>query len=369
MKSIPFFDLKEQNQKLKSDLDRAIQQVISETSFILGKEVANFEKNFASFTGTRYAIGVNSGLDALVLAIRALGLKENNEVLLPAHTFIATALGVSWAGAKPVFVDVDPDYCLLDLSKAKKALTKNTKAILPVHLYGQPAPMNEILNFAKENQLFVIEDAAQAHGASIHGKKCGSFGDLGCFSFYPSKNLGAFGDGGIITTDREDLYEKISSLRNYGSKIKYQHDLKGMNSRLDNLQAALLDIKLKYLSDWNAKRRALAKIYSEELINVKALRLPKDRPGFESVYHLYVILTERRDELKDFLEKQGMHTGIHYPVPMHLQKAYQDLNYKAGDFPVAEKIAKNCLSLPFYPELPAEDVKTVCQAIQKFFQK
>lgn len=367
MPEIPFFDLKKQNKPLKRALLAAVRDSIERTAFVLGPEVAEFEKNFARFTATPYAVGVNSGLDALVLGIRALGIGEGDEVLVPAHTFIATALAVSEAGATPVLVDVDKDYFLMDLNLAARAVTRKTKAILPVHIYGQCADMNQIAVFAAKHKLKVIEDAAQAHGATAQGRLAGSFGDVGCFSFYPSKNLGAFGDGGIVTTHQHELYEKLLLLRNYGSKKKYYHDTLGVNSRLDNIQAAILDVKLKQLPRWNDKRRKLAQLYSKSLSGVRGLQLPKERPGFENVYHLFVVLTDKRAELQKYLADQKIHTGIHYPVPIHLQKAYSGLGYKKGDFPVSERAAENCLSLPFYPELSNNEVRIVCRAIQKFY--
>lgn len=361
---IPFFDLKEQNQKLSKQLDSAWKSTVASREFILGGELKRFEENFARFTGTRYAVGVSTGLDALSLSLRVLEIGKGDEVVVPAHTFIATALAVSQAGAKPVYCDVDPNSLMIDGALLSRSITRKTRAVIPVHIYGRPAPMESILRTARKKNISVIEDACQAHGASIGGKKCGNLGLLGCFSFYPSKNLGAFGDGGMITTNDRALYEKLLKLRNYGSTVKYHHETAGFNQRLDTLQAAVLNVKLPHLNEWNHKRIALAKRYNAKLRGVHEIKLPAAGKG---VYHLYVIRTEQRDSLKSFLEKKGIGTGIHYPIPMHLQGAYRELGYKRGDLPNAEHAARTVLSLPLYPEMPSGYVDAVADNIRSFF--
>jgi dTDP-4-amino-4,6-dideoxygalactose transaminase len=337
---------------------------VSSREFILGGELKKFEDHFARFTGTRFAVGVSTGLDALSLSLRVLEIGKGDEVVVPAHTFIATALAVSQTGAKPVFCDVDPSSLMIDGARLNRAITRKTRAVIPVHIYGCPAPMDSILRIARKKKISVIEDACQAHGASVGGKKCGNLGLLGCFSFYPSKNLGAFGDGGMITTNDAALYQKLLKLRNYGSTVKYHHETAGFNQRLDTLQAAILDVKLPHLNGWNKKRVALAKRYDTKLGGIRQIELPDAGKG---VYHLYVIRTEQRDALKSYLEKKGVGTGIHYPVPMHLQGAYRGLGYKRGDLPVAEHAARTVLSLPMYPEMPFRFVDIVAENIRSFF--
>lgn len=367
-KDIPFFDLKKQNQKLKPAFDKVWKEVVSGSEFILGKRVEAFEKEFAQYIGTPYALGVSTGLDALTLSLKALGIGPGDEVLVPANTFIATALAVSSTGARPVLCDVDEATLLCTAAHLDKAITKKTRAIVPVHLYGQPLEMKEILAWAQKKNLLVVEDACQAHGASYGGKKPGSFGDAGCFSFFPSKNLGAFGDGGIITVKDAKIYEKLKLLRNYGSVVKYHHEIEGNNMRLDSLQAGILSVKLKHLDGWNRNRNRLAARYNEKLSNIKALQILPVRKSYTNVYHLYIIRTTQRDELKKYLENLHIHTGIHYPIPIHLQRAYRYLGYQRGDFPVAETSSEQVLSLPMYPEMALSDVDRVCRAIQKYFE-
>ncbi|MBN2287742.1 MAG: DegT/DnrJ/EryC1/StrS family aminotransferase [Candidatus Glassbacteria bacterium] len=366
---IPFVDLKKQYEIYGDELDSRIRQVCSSAAFILGPAVEQFEKNFASYLGVSDAVGVASGTDALRLSCEALGLGPGDEVLVPANTFIATAIGVHQAGAVPVPVDNDPDSYLMDLSAARKHLTGRTRALIPVHLYGRCLDMEAVGKFAAAHGLQVIEDACQAHGARLNGKRAGSFAPLGCFSFYPGKNLGAFGDGGLVATDDPSLAEKLRLLRNYGSTRKYIHELPGGNSRLDSVQAAVLDFKLQHLDEWNSKRFAAACLYSELLQGIGQVRPPvfdRDNPH-SHVFHLFVIRCEKRDELLAFLGEKGIQCGIHYPVPLHLQKAFAHLGLGPGSYPVAEEAAGKILSLPMFPEITAEQVRAVAGTIKEFY--
>ena len=369
MNPIPFFDLKRQNADLREALHAVFRRVTRHAGFILGIELETFEKNFAALVGVRFAVGVNSGLDALSLALRALGVGHGHEVIVPANSFIATALAVTSVGSTPVFADADPGSLLIELDSVKRALSKKTKAVIPVHLYGQPVPMDGLMDFCRKKGLFVVEDACQAHGASIGIKNCGALGTLGAFSFYPGKNLGAFGDGGMITTDSPSLNEKLRLLRNYGSVVKYKHPVIGFNTRLDALQAAILDVKLSHLRRWNAQREILARRYDAHLGTLPEIRLLPRRKDHHSAHHLYVVRLDRRKALRDFLALRGIGTGIHYPVPIHRQGAYRGLRQKTDRFPVCEKEAKRVLSLPMFPEMSVQDVDTVCEAIRDFFRK
>lgn len=371
IKTIPLVDLKAQYLSLKPEIDQAIQRVIDNTDFILGKEVELFEREFASFSETEYGIGVASGTEALHLSLLALGISSGDEVITAANTFVATVLAINYTGAQPVLVDINPDNYNLDVSLIEKAITKRTKAIIPVHLFGQPADMDPIMEIAREHNLKVIEDACQAHGAKYEGKKVGSIGNVGCFSFYPGKNLGAYGDGGIVLTNDEEIVQKIRMLRNYGSRIKYYHEFKGFNSRLDTLQAAILRVKLKYLDEWNRKRIRNALLYNSLLKDVKEVITPQFREDldFSHVFHLYVVRVEKRNQLLDFLDKRGIRCGIHYPVPLHFQEAYKDLGYNEGDFPIAEKLSNEILSLPMYPELMEEEIMYVVESAKEFYRR
>ena len=369
MTTVPFFDLKEQNKKLRREYETAFRRMLAGADFILGQEVSSFEKEFAEFTGTRFAVGVNSGLDALSLALRVLNIGPGDEVILPANSFIATALAVTSVGAVPVLADVDPRYLLLNVESVKKVLTPKTKAVIPVHLYGQPVPMRPLGDFCRKHQLFLVEDACQAHGAAIGKKRCGSFGELGCFSFYPGKNLGAFGDGGMITTDNPSYYQKLLLLRNYGSVVKYQHEVAGFNTRLDSLQAAFLRIKLRRLEKWNQSRQILSRRYEANLKNLSGISILRSRRGYFSANHLYIVLTEHRDALRDFFSKKGIGAGIHYPVPIHLQGAYKHLGQKTGSFPVSEQASKKVLSLPIYPEMSLKAVDQVSREVRNFLKE
>jgi len=367
MNKIPFFSLTKQTTELKPQLDNVWNKIVNSSQFILGDEVKLFEESFANFIEVDYAVGVSTGLDALTLSLRVLGIGKGDEVIVPANTFIATALAVSQVGAKPVFIDVEPDNLLINLELVKKATTRRTKAIIPVHLFGQIVIMNDLLSFCERKNIKIVEDACQAHGASYNEKKCGSFGDLGAFSFYPSKNLGAFGDGGMVTTNNVKYYEKLIHLRNYGSTIKYHHLIKGYNNRLDNLQAAILNIKLGYLEFWNNNRRFLAGIYNEQLEGISQVTLLKYQNFCERVHHLYVIRVSEREKLKNYLAIEGIETAIHYPFPIHKQEAYFNENKKLK-LPIAEKAAQEILSLPMYPEMSEGHVIEVCNSIKRFYQ-
>lgn len=368
--TIPFVDLKIQYQSIKKQIDTAISEVITNTRFIQGKEVSLFEKEFAQFLGAGYCIGVNSGTDALIVGIRALGLHPQDEVIIPVNTFIATALGVSENKLKPVFVDMDPEDYGMDLADIRRKITSKTKAILPVHLFGQPEKIDEINKIIKQSgqKIYLIEDACQAHGAIYKGKKVGSMGVFSAFSFYPGKNLGAYGDGGAIVTNDAKLARAYHMLREYGSKVKYVHETVGTNTRLDTIQAAILRVKLQYLEKWNKKRQQHAALYTtllhKELPNIKT---PPHIFGRESVFHLYVIEVDKRDELLAYLSSHGVQALIHYPIPLHMQKAFADLGYKKGDFPNAEKSSKRMVSLPMFPELTREQITYIVGTMKDFY--
>jgi len=356
--TVPFVDLKQQYLSIKDEVLAAVAGVFESTQFVLGKEVAAFEEEFASYSGARYGVAVNSGTSALHLALLAAGVGPGDEVITVPFTFVATAAAVWYTGAKPVFVDVDPESYCMDSARIEEAITPRTKAILPVHLYGQAADMDAISAIARRHGLPVIEDAAQAHGAECRGRRCGSIGEMGCFSFYPGKNLGAYGEGGMVTTNSPELARQMRILRDWGAEKKYHHVLKGFNYRMEGVQGAILRVKLRYLEQWTEARRANATLYSRALADSN-LHLPKEAPGNRHVYHVYGVMTPRRRELMDALEAQGVQTGIHYPVPVHLLPAYSDLNYQAGDFPIAERLASEELSLPMFPELTEQEVDYV----------
>lgn len=369
--NVPFVDLKEQYSAIRHELEPALQDVFHDTAFILGKYVARFEQEFAAFCGVRHAIGVNSGTDAITLTLKAMNLGPGDEIITAANTFIATAEAIVHAGCKPVFVDISQDTYNLNPHELEEKITPKTKAIIPVHLYGQPADLEAIMQVARRHNLLVIEDAAQAHGAQYHGRRVGSIGDAACFSFYPSKNLGAYGDGGAIVTNDDSLALKIRHLRDHGSVQKYQHEMVGYNSRLDALQAVVLSVKLKYLDQWNAMRARNAHLYNELLSEIPGVVTPQVLPDVQHVYHLYVIRLARgdRNRLQAHLKAHGIETGIHYPQPVHLTKAFAHLGYREGDFPIAERCARAILSLPMYPELRAEQIEYVAQEIQSFLKE
>lgn len=364
---VPFLDLKTPYAELEKEVNAGIAKVLHNTNFILGQEVVEFEQAFAAFSECRHGIGVASGLDAIKLALRALRIGPGDEVITAANTFIATVLAVTSVGAKPVLVDIDPRTYNLDPALVKAALTPRTRAIIPVHLYGQPADMDPLLALAREARVHILEDASQAHGARYHGRRVGGLSDIAAFSLYPGKNLGAYGDAGIVTTQNAELADYVATLRNYGSKVKYYHAMLGENSRLDTLQAAVLKIKLTRLDGWNAGRRRVAAWYDQFLAGVPGVVTPYVAPGVEPVYHLYVIRAPRRDELMNHLKEQGVGTIIHYPVPIHLQEAYRDAGWKPGDFPITEKYAGEILSLPMFPNLTVEQVRYVADCIRRFF--
>lgn len=370
MKHIPLLDLKAQYRSIKSEIDAAISEVLENGSFILGPNVEAIEKEIASLTGTRYAIGVANGSDALHLALVALGIGEGDEVIVPAFTFFATAGAVARIGATPVFVDIDPRTFNISPDLIEKAVTKRTRAIIPVHLYGQPAEMGEILAIARRHDLRVIEDAAQAIGAGYEGAKAGSLGDIGCFSFFPSKNLGAYGDGGMVVTNSPELAEKLRLLRVHGSKPKYYHHILGYNSRLDELQAAILRVKLRYLDEWTKARQEVARRYDalfKERIKGDAVKTPTILPGNDHIFHQYTVRVRERDRLASYLKEHGIDTAVYYPLPLHLQPVFSDLEYKPGSLPESERASREVLSLPIYPELGVSEQTLVVESIAQFF--
>lgn len=362
---IPFLDLKSPYQEIKADLDAAYKRVMDSGWYILGSEVEAFEHEYAEYCGVKHCIGVGNGLEALHLTLLAYGIGKDDEVIVPANTYIATWLAVTYTGATPVPVEPEGRTYNLDPAKIEMAITNRSRAIIPVHLYGQPADMDPILNIAKQYGLKVIEDSAQAHGALYKGKRAGSLGDAAGFSFYPGKNLGAMGDGGAVTTNDDSLAESIRSLRNYGSHKKYINDVLGFNSRLDELQAALLCVKLKHLDTWNERRCRAAKRYNEAL-KASTLILPYVPEYAKPVWHLYVVDIEDRDKLQKYLNDNGIGTLIHYPIPPHLQNAYVSLGFSLGDFPVTEKMANQILSLPMGPHISDEQIETIINAILRY---
>ncbi len=367
---IPFVDLRKQYKFLSKDIQTSLNKIFASGNFIKGSILEEFEREFAKFIGSRYCTGVASGTDALYLSLLSLGIKKEDEVILPVNTFIATVYAVLYTGAKPVFIDIDPETFNINSELIESKITSNTKAIIPVHLYGLPAEMDRIMKISGKHRLFVIEDACQAHGAVYKGKSVGTFGDLAAFSFYPSKNLGACGDGGAIVTNSAKLNKLIKSLSEYGFTSKYTYNRIGINSRLDNIQAAILKVKLKYLNQWNKKRRALANYYSKILNKeMPFIKTPVIGNNSFSTYHLYVIRTPRRTKLAKFLSSRRIQTMIHYPIPLHLQKSLTCLGYKKGDFPVAEEISTDILSLPLYPELTNKQQDYVVESIKIFFKQ
>ena len=363
--SVPFLDLRAQYQSIKQEVDGAIQAVINDCAFALGKYVIEFEKNFAAFCNIKHCVAVNSGTSALHLAMLALEIKPGDEVITVANTFIATCEPISYIGAIPVLVDIDEATYTMDPAKLKAAITNKTKLIIPVQLYGRTAEMDEILSIASAAGIPVLEDAAQAHGATYRGRKAGSMGVAGCFSFYPGKNLGAYGEGGAVVTDSDQLAARMRRLRDHGSDKKYYHDEVGYNYRLEGIQGAVLNVKLRHLEKWNAARQAHAARY-RELLGDLPVKLPPADDHCRSVWHLFVLGVERRDELLEYLKKREIYCGIHYPVPVHLQKAYARLGYRRGDFPITEKWAERIISLPMFTELTDEQLRQVATAISEF---
>ena len=365
--SVPFLDLQAQHRALSAELSQAMQAVLSRCDFILGESVPAFEKAFAGFIGAEYVLGISNGLDALRLALMALDIGPGDEVILQANTYIATALAVSSVGARPVLVDCDADTYRIAVTHIDSAITPRTRAIMPVHLTGMAADMDPIMELARRRNLHVIEDAAQAQGTRYKDRPCGAIGRIGCFSFYPGKNLGACGDAGAVTTNERELADRLSQLRNYGQREKYHHVQKGLNARLDTIQAAILSVKLAHLANWNAARAANAAIYRELLAGTGEVRVQTAAADSTHIYHLFIIETSRRDELQRHLATRGVGTIIHYPIPIHLQQAYADLGYSRGAFPNAERLAGSMLSLPMFPELSREQIEYVVGAIKEFF--
>ena len=362
---VPFLDLNAHHAPLRAEFEEAIRAVIDQNAFAGGPIVAEFEKEFASFCNTRHAIGLGSGTEALWLALLACGVGSGDEVITVPSTFMATAEAITYAGATPVFVDVDERTYTMNPAQLNQALTPRTRAVIPVHLFGQAADMDPILSFARQHDLYVIEDAAQAQGTSYKGHKAGSLGDIGCFSFYPGKNLGAFGEAGAVVTNDSGLDEKIRVLRDHGQTRKYHHAMIGWNCRMDGIQAAVLRIKLRHLDDNNRLRRHHAQLYNELLAELEELTLPFEDPYGQHIYHIYAVRLAERDEMMQLLEEKGISCGIHYPVPVHLQDAYRGLGYASGAFPVSEQTSAEFLSLPMYPELTEQQVELVTEALRE----
>jgi dTDP-4-amino-4,6-dideoxygalactose transaminase len=360
---IPFVDLPAQFRALKPEIDAAVAKVFENAQFILGPAVAAFERDFAAFCHTSEAIGVNTGTSALHLSLLAAGVGSGDEVITVPFTFVATVAAIEYAGAKPVLVDVEPEFLTMDPAKLEAAITPRTKAIIPVHLFGQPADMDPIMAIARKHNLVVIEDACQAHGSEYKGKRCGSIGQLGCFSFYPGKNLGAYGEGGAVVTSDPALAKRIRLLRAWGEETRYEHKYRAFNYRMDGVQGAVLGVKLRHLEAWTEARRRNAAMYGEHLADTSA-KLPRERRDVRHVYHLYVVRLQQRDAWRDRLDEAGVQTGVHYPIPVHLQPAYRDLGYSAGDFPVSEQAGHEVLSLPMFPELTEAQIGEVAQALR-----
>jgi len=358
---VPFLDLQAQYRTIADEIQEAVRKVLESGRFTLGPEVEAFEDEFAAYCQAKHAIGVNSGTSALHLALLAAGIGPGHEVITVPMTFVATVAAIGYAGARPVFVDVDERFYTMDPEKVEDAVTDRTKAIMPVHLYGQPAAMDRILEIASKHKLVVIEDAAQAHGAEYRGKRVGGLGNMAAFSFYPGKNLGAYGEGGMVVTNNDEYAHKIRMLRDWGTETKYYHELKGFNYRMDAIQAAILRVKLKRLDDWLEARRVRASLYGRRLAGT-GLVVPRVMPDVNHAYHLYAVMTRNRDALQAELAKKGVFTGLHYPVPVHLQQAWAELGYKPGDFPVSEKIARDEISLPMFAELSERQIDAVCDA-------
>lgn len=362
---IPVIDLKSQYSSIQDEIQVAIEGVLKSSQFILGDEVQKFEEEFSSYVSGKFGVAVNSGTSALHLALLAAGIGPGDEVITIPATFVATAAAIVYAGALPVFVDVDPQSLTMDTAQVEKAISAKTKAILPVHLYGHPADMGPILEIAGKHDLAVIEDAAQAHGAEYQGKRVGTLGNFGCFSFYPSKNLGAYGEAGMVVTNDADAAARLRMLRDWGQSKKYHHKLLGYNYRMDGIQGAVLRVKLRHLEGWTDARRKNAELY-QGLLKASDLILPIEIAGNRHVYYVYVVRSKQRDKLQKYLLDKGIHSAIHYPHAVHLEEAFQGLGYSAGDFPVAEQAANEVLSLPMYPELSPNQIESVAEAILAF---
>jgi dTDP-4-amino-4,6-dideoxygalactose transaminase len=367
--NVPFVDLKTQYLGIKEEILTEINDVLDNTAYICGKKAKKFEQDFAKMHNVKYCVALSSGTDALHVALYAIGIRNGDEVIVPVNTYIATSESVSLCGAKPIFVDQDEKTFNIDVNKIEAAITKNTKAIIPVHLYGQPAEMDAILEIARKHNLYVIEDCSQAHLAEYKGKKIGGFGIIGTFSFYPGKNLGAYGEGGAVTTSDETLYNKMLLFRQHGSIEKYVHKIEGHNYRMEEIQAGVLNVKMKYIEKWTENRRSVADLYTKifKEMNLEEVVSPFHPDYVKPVYHLYVIRAKNRDGLMSHLNDNGVQTGLHYPMPLHKQEAYEYLKHKTGDFPVAEKECSEILSIPMYPEMPEEQVNYVCSTIKNFY--
>jgi dTDP-4-amino-4,6-dideoxygalactose transaminase len=366
---VPFLSFTGQHQAIREDVLAAIAKVYDSQWYVLGESVQQFEQQYAAFCHTNHCVGLANGLDALHLALEALGVGAGDEVIVPSNTYIATWLAISFVGATPVPVEPNQSTYNMDPALLEAAITPRTRAIMPVHLYGQACEMQAIMDVAKRHNLYVVEDNAQSQGASYRGGTTGSFGDVNATSFYPGKNLGALGDAGAVTTNDAELAKKVRTLRNYGSQKKYYNEVIGHNSRLDELQAAVLSVKLPKLMDWTRQRQEVAALYDEQLAGIADLQLPVVAPDATHVYHLYVVRTSQRDALQQYLTEKGVGTLIHYPVPPHLQEAYRSMNFKKGDFPIAEELATTCLSLPMFPGMTAEQVHTVSSHIRTFLSR
>lgn len=364
--NIPLVDLKAQYQLLKPEIDAAIQRVIDTTAFVGGPEMVKFEEEFASYCGVKYGVSLSAGSTALDLTLLAFGVGEGDEVITTPNTFIATTEAVTHVGAKIILADVEPDAFNIDPKEFECKITSRTKAIIPVHLFGHPCDMDPILEIARKHNIMVLEDAAQSHGAKYKGKRVGSIGDAACFSFYPGKNLGAYGHAGAVVTNNKDIVDKVRLLANHGRHEKYEHIMEGYNYRADSFQTAVLRVKLKYLDEWNEKRRKNAALYNKLLADLP-VATPKELPYAKHVYHLYAIRVDKRDELVEWLNSKGVGALIHYPIPLHLQPAYKYLGLKSGDFPVAEEFCSRVLSLPLFPELKEEQIEFIVQEIRNFF--
>lgn len=365
---IDFVDLVRQNKIYKKELMETIENIIDTASFIYGPQLLTFEKNFAAFCEKKYSVGLNSGTDALMLALLAYGVRSGDEVITVPNSYFSTAMVISNIGAVPVFVDMNPKTYNIDITHIEEKITKKTKAIIPVHLYGQAADMDPIVALAKKYNLTIIEDSCQAHGAKYKGKSL-PYTETGAFSFYPGKNLGAFGDGGAVVTNNIEIREKLEYLRNDGAKKKYEHKIFGYKSRLDTLQAAILSLKLKYLNNFVEKRRKAADLYNKKLAGIKGITTPQEADYAYHVYHIYAILSDKRDQLQEYLLKADVQTVIHYPTPIHLQDPYLKLGFKEGDFPLSESHSKHVLSLPIFPEIEKEEIYYICDKVREFYEQ
>jgi dTDP-4-amino-4,6-dideoxygalactose transaminase len=362
---IPFLDLKAQYASIKAEIDAAVFQTLESSQFVLGEEVAAFEREFADYCDARHGIAVNSGTSALHVALLAAGVGPGDEVITVPFTFIATVAAIGYTGARPVLVDIEPSSFTMDVTQIEGALTSRTRAIVPVHLYGQMADMDAIMAIARRHDVAVIEDACQAHGAEYKGRRAGSIGVSGCFSFYPGKNLGAYGEGGMVVTSNDDHARTMRALRDWGQSQRYHHTLKGFNYRMDGMQGAILRVKLRHLEEWNETRRARAQLYTQLLAHSTQVTLPIEAGDRRHVYHIYAVRSRDRDRLQRQLQAEGIQSGIHYPIPVHLQPAHADLGYSEGAFPASEAAAREVLSLPVFPEMNAEDVRNVVAAVQQ----